>query len=249
MGLVALTVGDKSVPVEDALQQAVGYAFAIDRLKPKAQATGHVGDPLAEHLGGRWAYRTYDCIPADPGSRLGHVDLLVASGLNGRLSARKIASLIAVEPEVSDALELIPPGMKFWELTAEDVSERPSKGDPAWPVWRAWSVLMGVPHVDVAVTHKTLHHKRPSVFPLLDNLTIAKLDPQGAWRQIHDELTMDPDDWRRLEQRFASVATHFGGRQLTRLRLHDILLWLFASKSAAEAADRGRALLVALDDG
>jgi hypothetical protein len=47
----------------------------------------------------------------------------------------------------------------------------------------------------------------------------------GGWQVLHDELTDQAGQFTYLEQWFAAQATNRGGVHLTRLRLHDILLW------------------------
>jgi hypothetical protein len=86
------------------------------------------------------------------------------------MRAGTIAAIRAVAKSVSDALkQLDEHGRFFWDLPPKDIAEVPPEASPAWG-WRAWSLLMGAKGVGIAVAHKTLHHKRPSVFPLIDNL-------------------------------------------------------------------------------
>ena len=83
----------------------------------------------------------------------------------------------------------------------EDLIVPPTRtSSPAWPIWRAWSILMGIEGVDIARTHKILHHKRPKVFPLIDNETVTWLrGGESVWAAIHDEsgydLPADLTDW------------------------------------------------------
>lgn len=163
----------------------------------------------------RWAYRTYDCIPRDPSLRLQGVDLFIADGINGRLSGRIAAGLLAAVDEVSAALADIPEQLKFWDLEASEVPDVPSPGTRAWPVWRALTVLMGTRYCGVAVTHKTLHHKRPDVFPLIDRRTLPRLGTTDAWRRVHNDLVEAPDAWAELERGSAtrpSIAVAFHSR-------------------------------------
>lgn len=166
----------------------------------------------------RWAYRTYDCVEADESPELGGVDLLVAAGLNGQLQARTVASLLAVAPEVSKALRsLAPIGREpcFWTMARDDLAAVPPGTSDAWPVWRAWSLFIGAPHVGIAVTHKTLHHKRPDIFPLLDRRRIkAFRSHKSAWAEIHQDLTKNPDGWTYVEDCFAMEASRRDARPL-----------------------------------
>jgi hypothetical protein len=45
------------------------------------------------------------------------------------------------------------------------VTAATSPDTPAWAMWRAWTLLMGVEGVDAARSRKILHHKRPAAFP------------------------------------------------------------------------------------
>jgi hypothetical protein len=73
--------------------------------------------------------------------------------------------------------------------------------------------VSGVPGAGIALTHKVLHHKRPSVFPLLDNKTSAALGGGGdAWLQIHRDLAATPDGWTELECQ-PLVAHHVAGSE------------------------------------
>jgi hypothetical protein len=89
-----------------------GYCFGtreVARKKPTDHRGQHIQpylaiDPLQAMAG--FGYTTYDCVDADQGPSLRPVDLLVPAGLNGRLDVDVLAGLIAVEPQVSDALEI-----------------------------------------------------------------------------------------------------------------------------------------------
>jgi hypothetical protein len=93
-------------------------------------------------------------------------------------------------------------------------------------VWRAWALLRGLSGVGPTITHKVLHRKRPWLFPIVDSETVERLSKcAGEWRTIHAELTSQVDEFKHLEQWFAGQAIERGGVLLTRLRIHDILLW------------------------
>lgn len=229
----------------------VGYAFCTERLgwqpDPAVTATSLATAPDAPTVG-RWAYGTYDCIPPHPGPRLAGVDLFVADGLNGRMRAENIAAIRAVSGPVSDALEQLDEHCLFWELPRAEIAEIPPEGTAAWHMWRAWSLMMGSKSVGIAIAHKTLHHKKPSVFPLIDNLTLPSLEISGAgtaWAQIHSDLTSQADAWSYLEAEFAAVAGSRGDVPLQRLRLHDILLWTRCDEHFDDAREEGESIIAA----
>jgi Family of unknown function (DUF6308) len=94
---------------------------------------------------------------------------------------------------------------------------------------------LGLGDVGVAITYKTLHHKRPWFFPTFDNETLAVMRRCGRpWQTLHVELTSQAKQFEHLEQWFAAQAIERGGTCLTRLRIHDILLWGGTTRSGAE---------------
>jgi len=169
-------------------------------------------------------YRYYDCVPASPGG-LSVGDVTMTAALDSRVSGAAVLGVMTVAPEVSEALDNIPTWQTFWQLAHDDVVTPPAEGTTAWWVWRAWHVLFGVPEVGVAVCNKVLHHKRPWLFPLLDGVTVQAYPELLAWAGVHEELTEQRDAFDELESWFAGFAKARDGVPVTRLRLHDILLW------------------------
>lgn len=235
-------VNGKSVQWDDALDVVVGYAFEdvdLAWLRPD----GAVGSDLAGSVP-RWAYRNYDCIAASDGPLLGDLDVLVANAINAQMGGGAIGAVRAVSGELSEqiaALDRV--GRAFWDFDEREIAEPPAQGDDAWPLWRAWEIVRGTPGAGMAVTHKVLHHKRPAVFPLLDNKTYEALGkPDRAWRSIHRDLVATVDAWGTLEGAFVREARARKGVPLTRLRLHDILLWTQAVGDWDECREAGRRL-------
>ena len=83
---------------------------------------------------------------------------------------------------------------------------------------------MGVEGIVLARTHKILLHKRPAVCPLIDNQTVGRLG-NAAWAAIHDDLCQSDVAWSTLESEIERLLVSRNGIALTRLRLHDIVLW------------------------
>jgi hypothetical protein len=206
----------------------------------------------------RWAYRSYDCVPALTGP-LTVVEIGLTAGINSRVSGAPIAGVTAVLPEVNEALCHLLLHQTFWDIQARVVARGPLPGRPWWWMHRALWLLEGVRGVDVAIAHKTLHHKRPALFPLLDGKTL-RCYPQGrAWPGIHAELTSQRSQFEQLEAWFADCACgqdaegvdhehtetgpctcRLGSVPLMRLRLHDILLWCDVTGERAAAAAAGK---------
>lgn len=238
-----MRVLSENLDPDEAFFVVLGYAFGTRPFK-WGKPRDAVGERPDETTAWRWGYQTYDCVDRHPGTSLAGVDFLVAAGLNARIDVSVVASLLAVEPEASEALKRLPPeggNVRFWDLEGDITGQPPNEGSPAWPLWRAWSVLMGAGDVGVAVTHKILHHKRPDMFPLIDNRTLAAFD-KHPWAEIHDDLRASHDEWASLEDRFSEAAAMLHGVRLTRLRLHDILLWTWVSGDRDAACTAGRAI-------
>jgi hypothetical protein len=60
---------------------------------------------------------------------------------------------------------------------------------------------------------------------MLDSVTTAHLGGFGAWVTIWQDLTRHEQEFVALEGWFATLASAHDGVQLTRLRIHDIMLW------------------------
>jgi len=237
-----LQVAGIHFPLDEAMQVIAGYAFATTESTWKPWGNSEVGERPSGRMA-KWAYRTYDCVEGAPGM-FDDVDILVTVGLNSGIHAKELAALQAIKGELAAALQEIPEQFAFWELPRADIREDPKEGPGHW-IWRAWWLAMGAAGSGVAVTHKTLHHKRPRVFPLLDNETLKPF--QGivtdAWERIYDDLTAQEATFVDLERWFAGLATRLGGVPLTRLRLHDILLWCDCTGKRQLAREDGRSVL------
>ncbi len=240
-----LTVAETPIDPQAAVEIIAGYCFGEEALDPKTPPSGAVGPPLSTRHVGAFAYRTYDCIAPSPTNTLDPIDVLVANGLNARMQASTIGAVLAVGDEISTVLKEIPATQTFWDLPRNDILSAPDeRSGPAWHLWRAWTILMSLHGVDIATTHKILHHKRPNFFPLIDNQTLPRLAPT-SWLTIHCDLNGNPAGWQQLESQIAKLAKDQGGVALTRLRLHDILLWTNVTGRQEEARQLGRARLQA----
>jgi hypothetical protein len=110
----------------------------------------------------------------------------------------------------------------------------------------AWRQGMATPDLGVARVYKTLHHKRPYLFPLLDNLTIRELRPVAKknsctiWQLIRADLNRQPSEFQWLEDEFNARADAAGTAHLSWLRLYDILLWMHVTGQRVPAPQSGR---------
>jgi hypothetical protein len=181
-----------------------------------------------------WAYRTYDCLP-NPPHAFSTTDLLAVAALDAGAGAEQYLAMEAVLPDLNEILAHIDLAQTFWTLEREHLGTTPPpEGEPSWWLWRAWALLMGLDGVSVAITYKTLHRKRPRFFPIFDNQTIKKMGGELAWHVLHCELTNQCAQFSHLEQWFAAEAAKRGGVHLSRLRIHDILLWAATTRPGSE---------------
>jgi hypothetical protein len=244
MQRASVRIGGHDMEAEEVKQIVTGYSFATREVAfTSPNVTTELGSRPSLTTA-RWAYRSYDCIPAS-GGPLDDRDLLIAAGINGRLDSTAFLAMQAVASDVSSALARIPTVQPFWDLPSDSVGPRhPTLDTPAWYLWRAWWLMMGTADVGLALTHKVLHHKRPALVPLLDNRTVRALTGKdGAWKTIHAELNQHRSEWEDLEAWFAKEAAARSGLPLTRLRMHDIVVWCRASNELSEARQAGADLL------
>ena len=225
--------------IGQAEQVIGGYAFATKALTFNAPHAGWFGVPPAGQRA-VWSYASYDCVPPSLGP-LDGVDLMISIALSSQISADAILGMQVVAPVVSEALANIPITITFWDLPPAEISN-PAAGSYGWWMERARQLLVAVPDVAAAIAHKTLHHKRPWQFPLLDNKTLAALPSGQAWVTVHNDLTTQIDAFADLEAWFAAEAAKRSTVSLTRLRLHDILLWCDVTGQRGAAGAAGQAL-------
>ncbi len=243
----ALKIGSKSslvtIEFEDAQRLTAGYAFGTRALQFK-ELTPKFGELPPSPRVRRWGYRSFDCVSGSAGPGLQTVDLLVVSGLNVDVDIESIESFNAVKDAVSESVGQIESGGTFWGLTSEEIHAG-TESDPtnAWWLDRAWWLLMSTPGVGATITHKVLHHKWPHLFPLLDRKTLAVYPRGGAWAGVHADISSQAEAFSLLEEWFKGLAGKQGGVALTRLRLHDILLWSNVTEWDAECIEAGRAFV------
>jgi len=172
------------------------------------------------------------------------LDVFVIDGLNARLNARTVGALMTSGPEAILSLADSPQDTVFWNLPRQDLADEAmvQERSAAYPLVKAWEILMRTPGIDVAVTHKFLHHKRPRLCPLLDGLTIHSLG-RDSWVKIYDDVNDGREDFEHLETWFAGQAASRGGVELSRIRIHDILLWCSARGHSEAARSEGADLL------
>lgn len=241
-GAVVVTIGNqRRIEIDDAKALIRGYAFGEEEVVVQWR-TPELGESPGTLSRRRWGYRSFDCVPASDGPGLEPIDLFVVSGLNVSMNIERYEALNFVKDEVAAAVSETSRGLSFWHLTDEDLAGAQSTPNTdAWWLNRAWWLLMSLPGIKVTITHKVLHHKWPHLFPLLDTSTIGEYE-QGAWRSVLSDLTSQASAFDELEGWFRDLALRRGEVPLTRLRIHDILLWTLVTNQQDKCIAAGYAL-------
>ncbi len=238
--LVLPSAGPDPIPLATALAAVLGYA--------RGRRPLFFRSPSAPQ--GRWvqvlafAHDRFDGQPPETGERPTDRDVLVAEGLHGRLDRvawRRVRdTLDDVWPRVGSLVDRAA-GRAFWELPDDELSVLAEPGT----VGAALRELTDR-HVRAA-----LHSRHPALVPLVDGVTRRQLyghvreGDSGPEAVVHRELVANAGAFTTLETATATLL----GRRLTRLRLHDVLLWLAGSLRMTHAVGLGRALAAESEQG
>ena len=229
------SAGPEPLPWDTALAAVLGYARGRRPLRYRS--------PIERE--GRWVqvpafgFDRFDARPV-PAGPLADDDVLVAEGLHGRLDPAGWAA-------VRDRLDRVPPlaealveraaGRAFWELPDDELSVL---GEPG-TVGAHLRTLAELPDPQPRYVLAALHHRRPELVPLLNRATwlqtVAHLQEgdSGVAAVVHRELRANGPALAALE----TTAAELLGRPLTRLRLHDLLLWLAGTLRLTTAVGLG----------
>ena len=240
------------VTYEDAQAVIAGYCFGEHReqwpVPNDLQGLAYAPEQSEVELRG-WAYRVYDCVPPSIGNELTQLDLLMPVALNAakKYGAGLLERLRAASPRVLEAMRRVPRDAKFWDIPLDEIEPvgTPPERSISWAVHESWAILKSAPDCGMTTTHKILHHKWPNLFPLIDSRTVKKLADGASWANVHRNLTAHADAYADLEQWFNGFCSSWPeARPIGRLRMHDILLWCYASGSDfQQARDAGRQIL------
>ncbi|SFE51726.1 DUF6308 family protein [Blastococcus tunisiensis] len=229
----------------DALAAVLGYARAQRDLWIRRTPSHPDGITIKVRA---YAYSVYDCVPPSPDDEFAWLDVLVVDGINGKMDQAAITALKDAGdrawPHVRTAIERAD-GRAFWELPEVEVGRTPPPGTTGAALGDAWLECTATTGIKTALTHKMLHHKRPALFPLIDNVAAPLLrahtdDDVNLWGVLHRELGANDEQFTALEGTFAELVNGEDDVPLTRLRLHDILVWLTASRRWNHAVAAGR---------
>ncbi|MCF7550607.1 hypothetical protein [Pseudonocardia sp. WMMC193] len=230
------STGPDPLPMATAVAAVLGYARARRPLRFRSFAwpQGHwVSLPA-------FGWTRFDTLATGPN---GDTDVLLGEGLHGRLD----------EPgwtDVDDALARVGPlaaaaaeraaGAPFWALPDDELSVL---GEPG-TVGAALREIDRRGGAHPAHVRAVLHHQRPTLVPHLTPSTRRALLPHtlegdsGVDAVVRRELRANADAFAALEH---TVATLLGDASPTRLRLHDILLWLATTLRLPFAVAAGEA--------
>ena len=239
------SAGPDPIPLDDAVAAVLGYARGRRPLRfrsPGQPAGSWVQIPA-------FGYERFDCRAAEDGD-LGDTDILVAEGLHGRLDPVAWAAVRSALDDVHpryDALAARADGRAFWDLPDDEVSVLGEPGTVGAALREIWTRCANAPDVRPEFVSAALHHRQPSLMPHLDRTTRLQLLPHmaegdsGVEAVIHRELRANAAGFDALEAAVAALLGRDGGVPLTRLRLHDVLVWLSGSLRLTHALQLGRA--------
>ena len=237
------SAGPAPIPGETALAAVRGYARGKRPLffrAPNARAGRWVEIPA-------FGYERFDRRP-DPDTPLGEPDILISEGLHGRLDKASwtvMKSLLHDIRPLADAAVARAAGRPYRELPDDQFSVLAEPGTVGAALRDIWQLASETPGGSPKHVLAALHHRRPSLFPLLNRTTRWQLLPHvreedsGVEAVIHREILANLPAFEALE---AQVSALLGdGVPLTVLRLHDVLLWLSAGLRMTHAVQLGRA--------
>ncbi|HEV7870069.1 MAG TPA: hypothetical protein VGO95_02295 [Modestobacter sp.] len=238
------SAGPDPLPWDTALAAVLGYARGRRPLRFRSP----------DHPEGRWysvqafgfeRFDTSEVSSGDPGDG----DVLLAEGLHGRLDP---AGWTAVRRALDDVRPLTEAavsraaGRAFWALPDGEfcvLDEPGTVGGTLREIWGRCAEADGVrpEHVSAA-----LHRRHPALLPHVSPTTRRQLWPHlregdsGVEAVVHRELRANAAGFAALEARVAALLPAPAGRvPLTRLRLHDVLLWLAGSLRLTHAVALG----------
>lgn len=229
MAMDSVTVAGDTMTLEVA-QTCVGRhcSAPASRWEPDVSRAVDV-DPETLHFYAS-GYRSFDCVPAAPGRDLQIIDVLVAAGLGAGLQGGAVDGVLGILHELNACLQRLPdPLPNLWDLTPDELFADGGLAAYEGAMWTAAALLMNVQGVTILTTHAILHHKHPTLFPLLDRRTIGRFSRRSeALRETHADLRRDAAAWTVLEDWHRDTIVPRlrvpGAVPLNRLRLHALLL-------------------------
>ncbi len=241
------SAGPDPVAWDTALAAVLGYARGRRPLRFRSP----------DHPEGRWfqvlafGFERFDrqrVSVGDPGDG----DVLVAEGLHGRLDPAGWAAVRRALDDVrplADAAVARAGGREFWALPDGEFSVLDEPGTVGAALREIWTRCADADAVRPEHVSAALHRRHPALLPHVSPTTRRQLWPHlregdsGVEAVVHRELRANAAGFTALESAVAALLGAPAGRvPLTRLRLHDVLLWLSTTLRLAHATEEGRRL-------
>ena len=237
------SAGPDPIPLDVAVRAVLGFARGRRPLWFRS--------PVEQN--GRWVhlpafgYDRFDRRPAAVGGPRDD-DVLTAEMLHGRLDP---AGWSSVRNALDDTVRLATAaadravGRTFWELPDDELSVLGEPGTVGACLREIWNRGSRAGHP--AFVSAALHHRRPALIPHVDRTTRLQFLPHliegdsGVEAVIHRELRANAAAFTALEDTLAGLLVEDGDIRLTRLRLHDVLVWLSGSLRLTHAVQLGSA--------
>ena len=240
------STGPDPLPWDAALAAVLGYARGRRPLRFRSP----------DHPEGRWyqvlafVFERFDVQQVGTGDP-GDGDVLVAEGLHGRLDP---AGWTAVRRALDDVGPLAEAavaraaGRPFWTLPADEFCVLDEPGTVGAALRQIWTRCSEAADVRPEHVSAALHRRHPTLLPHVSRTTRRQLWPHlregdsGVEAVVHRELQANAAGFAALETRAAALLGAPPDRApLTRLRLHDVLLWLVGSLRFTHAVALGQA--------
>ncbi len=175
------------------------------------------------------AYRSYDCVAGSTGRTIEPIDVLVAAGLGAGLEQGAVDAVLAVLPSLNEVMAEVPEDTPaFWTMDRDLLFGDGGLWGYGGSLWTAWALLMNLKGVTILTTHAILHHKLPTLVPLLDRRTVKHFSRRSeAWKETHADLVRDAAVWDELEAWHRDTIVGRlapGAVPLNRLRMHSLIL-------------------------
>jgi len=230
------STGPDPMPADTAVAAVLGYARGRRPLRFRS----------FEWPRGHWVqlpafgWTRFDTLATGPN---GDTDVLLGEGLHGRLDRPGWAdvrdTLVRIAP-LAEAVAARAGGLPLWDLPDDELSVL---GEPG-TVGAALREIDRASGEHPAHVRAILHHQRPTLVPHLTRSTRRALLPHalegdsGVEAVVRRELRANAEAFAHLER---TIATLLGDARPTRLRLHDILLWLATTLRLTHAVVLGEA--------
>lgn len=232
------SVGPEPVAFDTALAAVLGYARGRRPLWFRAP----------HERTGRWvqvpafAWDRFDALPSLTGPACDR-DVLIAEGVHGRLDRPGWAAVRSVLGDVvapTRAAVDRAAGRALGDLPDEEFSVLAEPGTVGAALREVRAVAERSGHRDHVMA--AVHHRVPDLVPLTSTGTDRRLWPHlhegdsGPSAQVARELRANAAGFAALE----TTASALTGVRLTRVRLHDLLLWLATGLRMDTAVRLGR---------